>query len=87
MRMRRFHGIDPSRNKKDKKFRKVAEEQERKRRAMSEANATSSFSRMQAVQAATATPYLVRSTRPLLLSVICCCWESPQRSWLEACDG
>lgn len=64
-RARRFHGIDPSRNKKDKKFRKVAEEQERKRRAMSEANAASSFSRMQAVQAATAAPYLVRGCHPL----------------------
>ena len=57
---RRFHGIDPSRNKKDRKFRKVAEEQERKRRAMSDAGAESNFDRIQAVQRATAAPYLVR---------------------------
>jgi hypothetical protein len=67
---RRFHGMDPSRNKKDRKFRKVAEEQERKRRAMSGAAADdSSLSRIQAVQQATAAPYLVRA--PALLAA---CW-------------
>jgi len=56
--LRSFHGKDPSKNKKDKRFRKIQEEQERKRRNTGDDLAVS---RLAAVQEQTATPYLVRS--------------------------
>ena len=55
-----FHGKDPSKNKKDKRFRKVQEEQERKRRTMSAIGEDHALSRLAAVQEQSATPYLVR---------------------------
>ena len=59
--VRSFHGKDPSKNKKDKRFRKIAEEQERKRRNMSAIGEDHALSRLAAVQEQTATPYLVRT--------------------------
>jgi len=56
--LRSFHGKDPSKNKKDKRFRKIQEEQERKRRNTGDDLAVS---RLAAVQEQTATPYLVRN--------------------------
>ena len=56
-----FHGKDPSKNKKDKRFRKIAEEQERKRRTMSAIGEDHALSRLAAVQEQSATPYLVRT--------------------------
>ena len=58
--LRSFHGKDPSKNKKDKRFRKVQEEQERKRRTMSAIGEDHALSRLAAVQEQSATPYLVR---------------------------
>ena len=60
LRARSFHGKDPSKNKKDKRFRKIAEEQERKRRTMSAIGEDHALSRLAAVQEQSATPYLVR---------------------------
>ena len=59
LRSRSFHGKDPSKNKKDKRFRKIAEEQERKRRTMSAMSEDHALSRLAAVQEQSATPYLV----------------------------
>ncbi len=59
LRARSFHGKDPSKNKKDKRFRKIAEEQERKRRTMSAIGEDHALSRLAAVQEQSATPYLV----------------------------
>ena len=67
--LRSFHGKDPSKNKKDKRFRKVQEEQERKRRTMSAIGEDHALSRLAAVQEQSATPYLVRPpTRPASLA-------------------
>lgn len=53
----RFHGIEPSKNKKAKKQKKFAEEQAKLRAATSEAHG--SLERLKQVQQASATPYLV----------------------------
>ena len=65
---RSFHGKDPSKNKKDKRFRKIAEEQERKRRTMSAIGDDHALSRLAAVQEQSARPYLVSTipAHPLL---------------------
>ena len=55
--MCRFHGIEPSKNKKAKKQKKFAEEQAKLRAATSEAHG--SLDRLKQVQAASATPFLV----------------------------
>ena len=56
----RFHGIFPSKNKQDKRFKKVAEEREKMKRALGAADGEdTSVTRMHAVQEQTATPYLV----------------------------
>jgi len=55
----RFHGIDPSKNKKAKMQKKFAEEQARLRAATSEA--VGGVDRLRHVTAASATPYLVLS--------------------------
>ncbi len=58
---RRFHGINPSKNKQDKRFKKIAEEREKKKRLMGAGDDSDNpTARMHAVQEQTATPYLVR---------------------------
>lgn len=59
LRRGRFHGIDPSKNKKAKMQKKFAEEQARLRAATSEA--VGGVDRLRHVTAASATPYLVLS--------------------------
>ncbi|CAL8462106.1 g1637 [Coccomyxa elongata] len=57
-----FHGIFPSKNKQDKRFKKVAEEREKMKRALGAGDGDdNSVARMHAVQEQTATPYLVLS--------------------------
>ena len=53
----RFHGIEPSKNKKAKQQKKYAEEQAKLRAATSEARG--SLDRLKQVQAASKTPYMV----------------------------
>lgn len=56
----RFHGITPSKNKQDKRFKKVAEDLERKKRLMGTGGGEEgTIARLHAVQEQTATPYLV----------------------------
>ena len=55
--MPRFHGIEPSKNKKAKQQKKYAEEQAKLRAATSES--TGSLDRLKQVQAASKTAYLV----------------------------
>lgn len=53
----RFHGIEPSKNKKAKKQKKFAEEQAKLRAATSESRG--SLERLKQVQVASKSPYLV----------------------------
>lgn len=55
----RFHGKPPSKNKQDKRFKKIMEEQERKRRAMSDIDESHTVSKQLKEQERTATPYVV----------------------------
>ncbi|BDA45958.1 probable U4/U6.U5 tri-snRNP-associated protein 1 at N-terminal half [Coccomyxa sp. Obi] len=57
-----FHGIFPSKNKQDKRFKKIAEEREKMKRALGAGDGEdNTVARMHAVQEQTATPYLVLS--------------------------
>lgn len=71
-RLRRFHGIFPSKNKQDKRFKKVAEEREKMKRALGAGDGDdNSVARMHAVQEQTATPYLVRHKYQHVNGVCC----------------
>eukprot|EP00884_Botryococcus_braunii_P021222 jgi/Botrbrau1/7784/Bobra.0159s0212.1 len=57
----KFHGKEPSKNKQEKRLRKIHEDMEQKRLASSEQPEHSSLKRLHAIQEVTATPYLVLS--------------------------